>query len=63
MREGKPGVKFHNGDEEGWTPVVRRRTKRRLEEPTSQPSDDEDPKLTTYTRSVKFRMVDGVYRV
>ena len=70
MREGKPGVKFTKGDDEGWTPVVRKCNRKKTNVVHSTPthsqrvercelSGDEDLKITAHTRSVKYRVVDG----
>ena len=70
MRDGKPGVKFTKGDEEGWTPVVRKCSRKKSNIVYSththsqcvercEFSGDEDLEITAHTRSVKYRVVDG----
>ena len=64
MREGKPGVKFRQGGEEEWTPVVRKRNRKKRKalvnhSDESCESSDEDLKITRHSRSVKYRAVNG----
>ena len=50
MREGKPGVKFRQGSEEEWTPVVRKRNqKRKNHSDESCETSDADLKITRHS--------------
>ena len=67
MRDGMPGVRYKEETEyedQGWTPVIRKRKPRRklvgnLSDKSGE-SSDEELKLTRGTRSVKYKIVDGM---
>ena len=63
MREGKPGVKFRQGSEEEWTPVVSKRNRKKRKallnhSDESCESSDEDLKITRHSKSVRVRSTE-----
>ena len=67
MSDGTPGVRYKEETEyedQGWTPVIRKSKPRRklvgnLSDKSGE-SSDEELKLTRGTRSVKYKIVDGM---
>ena len=63
MQNDVPGVKYSRGDEEEWTPVIRRKKKRTLKkkdlESSSEESCDELGAIRL-AREVRYKVQDGV---